>query len=117
MKLSEYKGRDTLDLWEKIFEPVIELASDAEIHKMFLGTTSPMKAISKALKDHKDALMQIMAVTEGKSVEEFEKTMNISTFPTKMLELFKQPEVIQLFTFQGQTGGAKSSVSASEKHN
>lgn len=56
--------------------------------------------------------MQIMATMDGVPVEEYK--CNVFTLPVKILELLNDPDIVQLFTYQGQTGDANSSGSASE---
>ena len=53
-----------------------------------------------------------MATMDGIPVEEYK--CNVLTLPVKILELLNDPALIQLFAYQGQTGDAKSSGSASE---
>ena len=56
--------------------------------------------------------MQIMATIDGVPVDEYK--CNVFTLPVKILELLNDPALVQLFTYQGQTGDAKSSGSVSE---
>ena len=53
-----------------------------------------------------------MATMDGVPVEEYK--CNVFTLPVKILELLNDSELIRLFTYQGQTGDANSSGSASE---
>ena len=53
-----------------------------------------------------------MAAMDGVPVEEYK--CNVFTLPVKILELLNDPDLVQLFTYQGQTGDAKSSGSVSE---
>ena len=110
MKLSEYHGEAALDILADLIEPVGEIMSDKEIGEVF--KKNRFKAIGLAIKNHKKAVMQIMAVLDGVPVDEYK--CNVFTLPAKILELLNDPELIQLFTYQGQTGDANSSGSASE---
>ena len=110
MKLSEYQGEAALDLLADLIEPAGEIMSDKEIGELF--KKNRFKAIGLAIKNHKKAVMQIMATMEGVPVEEYK--CNVSTLPVKILELLNDPALVQLFTYQGQTGDANSSGSASE---
>ena len=56
--------------------------------------------------------MQILATMDGVPVDEYK--CNVFSLPVKILELLNDPEMIQLFQYQGQTGDANSSGSASE---
>ena len=109
MKLSEYKGEAALDILADLIEPAGEIMSDKEIGEVF--KQNRFKAIGLAIKNHKKAVMQIMAALDGVPVAEYK--CNVFSLPVKILELLNDPELIQLFTYQGQTGDAKSSGSAS----
>ena len=110
MKLSEYQGEAALDVLADLIEPVGEIMSDKEIGEVF--KKNRFKAIGLAIKNHKNAVMQIMATIDGVPVEEYK--CNVFTLPAKILELLNDPDIVQLFTYQGQTGDANSSGSASE---
>lgn len=110
MKLSEYQGEAALDLLADLIEPAGEIMSDKEIGDVF--KKNRFKAIGLAIRNHKKAVMQIMASMDGVPVDEYK--CNVLTLPVKILELLNDPDLIQLFTYQGQTGDAKSSGSASE---
>ena len=110
MKLSEYQGEAALDILADLIEPAGEIMSDKEIGNVF--KKNRFKAIGMAIKNHKKAVMQIMATMDNVPVDEYK--CNVFTLPVKILELLNDPSLIQLFTYQGQTGDAKSSGSASE---
>ena len=110
MKLSEYQGEAALDILADLIEPAGEIMSDKEIGDVF--KKNRFKAIGLAIKNHKKAVMQIMATMDGVPVDEYK--CNVFTLPVKILELLNDSELIRLFTYQGQTGDANSSGSASE---
>ena len=110
MKLSEYQGEAALDILADLIEPAGEIMSDKEIGEVF--KENRFKAIGLAIKNHKKAVMQILAALDGVPVEEYK--CNVFSLPVKILELLNDPEMIQLFQYQGQTGDANSSGSASE---
>lgn len=110
MKLSEYQGEAALDILADLIDPVGEIMTDKEIGEVF--KKNRFKAIGLAIKKHKKAVIQIMATMDGVPVEEYK--CNVFTLPVKILELLNDPDIVQLFTYQGQTGGANSSGSASE---
>ena len=109
MKLSEYQGEAALDILADLIEPAGEIMSDKEIGEVF--KKNRFKAIGLAIKNHKKAVMQILATMDGVPVEEYK--CNVFSLPVKILEILNDPEMIQLFQYQGQTGDAKSSGSAS----
>ena len=110
MKLSEYQGEAALDILADLIEPAGEIMSDKEIGEVF--KKNRFKAIGMAIKNHKKAVMHIMAIMDGVPVDEYK--CNVFTLPVKILELLNTPELAQLFPSQGQTGDANSSGSASE---
>ena len=110
MKLSEYHGEAALDILADLIEPAGEIMSDKEIGDVF--KENRFKAIGLAIKNHKKAVMQILATMDGVPVDEYK--CNVFSLPVKILELLNDPEMIQLFQYQGQTGDANSSGSASE---
>ena len=110
MKLSEYQGEAALDILADLIEPAGEIMSDKQIGDIF--KKNRFKAIGLAIKNHKKAVMQIMATMDGVPVEEYK--CNVFSLPVKILELLNDPDMIRLFQFQGQTGDANSSGSVSE---
>ena len=110
MKLSEYQGEAALDILAGLIEPAGEIMSDKQIGDVF--KENRFKAIGMAIKNHKRAVMQILATIDGVPVDEYK--CNVFTLPAKILELLNDPDLIHLFTYQGQTGDASSSGSASE---
>ena len=110
MKLSEYQGETALDILADLIEPAGEIMSDKEIGEVF--KKNRFKAIGLAIKNHKNAVMKIMATMDGVPVDEYK--CNVFTLPVKILELLNDPDIVRLFTYQGQTGDANSSGSASE---
>ena len=110
MKLSEYQGEAALDILADLIEPAGEIMTDKEICEVF--KKNRFKAIGLAIKNHKKAVMKIMATMDGVPVDEYK--CNVFTLPVKILELLNDPDIVQLFTYQGQTGDANSSGSASE---
>lgn len=110
MKLSEYQGEAALDILADLIEPAGEIMTDKEIGEVF--KKNRFRAIGLAIKNHKKDVMQIMATIDGVPVEEYK--CNVFTLPVKILELLNDPDIVQLFTYQGQTGDANSSGSASE---
>ena len=110
MKPSEYQGEAALDILADLIEPAGEIMSDKQIGDVF--KENRFKAIGLAIKNHKKAVIQILAIMDGVPVEEYK--CNVFTLPVKIIELLNDPDIVQLFTYQGQTGDANSSGSASE---
>lgn len=111
MKLSEYKDDAALDLLADLIEPVTEILSDEAVKKA-AEEGKKAKAVSIAIKNHKKEVMAFLAAIDGVPVEEFH--CNVLTLPTRLIELFNDPGIVQLFTFAGQTEEATASGSRTE---
>ena len=110
MRLSDFQGEAALDLIADLIEPFGEIATDADFLKLYRGGER-IQAASKVIKNHKKAIIKILALLDGVPVEEYK--VNVFTLTAKLVELFNDLEAVDLFLSQGQTGDAKSSGSAS----
>lgn len=110
MRLTDIKGEEALDFLADIMDPIISIMSDKEVQDAFRADDR-LTAIKLLLRSHKKETIQIMAIMdgEGDAVEAYTEKVNILTLPKKLLALFNDPEVMALFTSQGQmTDGADS---------
>lgn len=110
MKLSEFKDDAALELIADIIEPATEILADPAIKEAF--SRSKMAAIKVAIKNHKSAIKEIIARLDGKTPEECHFTA--LSLPIKLLSMFNDPELQQLFTLSGQTADETACSSASE---
>ena len=110
MKLSEFKDDAALELIADIIEPATEILADPAIKEAF--SRSKMAAIKVAIKNHKSAIKEIIARLDGKTPEECHFTA--LSLPIKLLSMFNDPDLQQLFALSGQTEGENASASASE---
>lgn len=110
MKLSDYKGEEALEVLANLIEPAAEIMADKEVAEA-AKTKSKAKAISVAIKNHKKSVIEILAALEKADPNTYE--VSLLTLPIKLAEILSDKELMSLFTFQGQTGGANSSGSAS----
>lgn len=111
MKLSDYKDEKALDLLADIIEPAAEIMSDQEVIETAKGENMARTA-SVILKRHKKAVIAVLAALDGVPVEEYH--CNVFSLPAKLLELFNDPDIAQLFSFAGQTEDETSSGSRME---
>lgn len=100
MKLSDYKDEAALDLLAELIEPASEILADAEVRKA-AEDGNRLRAVALAIKNHKRAVMSVLAALDGVPIEEYH--CNVLTLPAKLVELFDDPDISQLFTFAGQT--------------
>lgn len=95
MKLSEIKGEQALEVLADLMEPVAEICSDEEITNLLNEDVQVLKIAQKMLKNHKKAVITILAVLDGKDPENYE--VNILTLPVKLFEVLNDKRLQQLF--------------------
>lgn len=97
MKLSDIKGEAALDALVDIIDPITEIATDKQIVALF-REGNKVKAIKEAIKVHKKAVINILAILNQKSAEEYVETMTLASLPAQALDIFNDPELAVLFT-------------------
>ena len=117
MKLSDIEGEQAIDVLADLLEPASEIMTDKEFVSTF-RTGDKLKAISRALKNHKQAVIAILAITDGADPKTYKP--KLLTLPAKLLELLNDPEIIGLFQSQGQedktsSGSATVNIEAKEQ--
>lgn len=111
MKLSDYKDEAALDLLAELIEPASEILADNAVRDA-ASARKTWRAVALAIKNHKASVMKVLAALEGVPVEDFH--CNVMTLPAKLVELFDDPDIAQLFTFAGQTEEQTASGSLTE---
>lgn len=101
MKLSEIKGERALEVLADLIEPVAEILGDKEIGAVFQSGKAPAKAIKLALKNHKKAVLAMMAAIDGEDPETYQPSLVV--LPKWLLDLLNDPEVQKLFASQETT--------------
>lgn len=101
MKLSDIKGERALDVLADMIEPVAEIMGDNEISTILQSGKAPIKAIKLALKNHKRAILDMMAAIDGEDPETYQPS--IFVLPKRLLDLLNDPEVQRLFSSQEAT--------------
>ena len=99
MKLKEIKNEKAIELLADMFDPIMEIASDEKVVSA-ARSDNKILMVKVILKEHSNAVFQLMAMSDGVPVEEYE--CNVVTLPAKLVELFNQPEFEFLFQSQGQ---------------
>lgn len=92
-KLSEIKGEEALDVIAEILVPITAIANDDEVKEGF--ETNVAKCISIMLKKYKAEVMHILAVVDGKKVEDLD--FDILELTGSLVELLNEPAVQSLF--------------------
>lgn len=111
MKLSEIKGEAALDAVADIIEPLSIIVADKQFMQDY-KTKPKLLVIKSVLKGHKQEVLQILAVLDQKSIEEYMETVNLLTLPMQILDVVDDPEFEMLFRSQGQITEKTSSGSA-----
>ena len=112
MKLSDYKDDEALDLLVELIDPAAEIFSDVQIANILRNKQPAIKAVKLAIKNHKKAVMKILATLDGVDVKDYH--CNVLTLPVALLNILNDKELMDFFAFQGQTEGATNSGSVME---
>ena len=112
MKLSDYKDYEALDLLVELIDPAAEIFSDVEIANILRNNQPAIKAVKIAIKNHKHAVIQILATLDGVDVKDYH--CNVLTLPMALLNILNDNELMNFFASQGQNGDAMNSGSATE---
>lgn len=100
MKLSEIKGEKAIEVFADLLEPVGAILSDNEIAELIRKDSPKLEIIQRMLKKHAKEVVQMMAVIDDVPVEEYE--VNFVTLPAKLIELFNDEALTQVFRSQSQ---------------
>lgn len=113
MKISDYKGEEALDVLAELIEPAAAIMSDKDIAE-FARKKNRVMLIKTLIKNHKAEVIEVMAVLDREDPRQYAEKVNLFTLPKKLLEVFNDPDVMSLFTSQGQSVEETSSTSAME---
>lgn len=96
MKLSEIKGERAIEVFADLLEPVGKILSDKEIVEAIQNNESRMLIIQKLLKMHSREVIEMLAIVDGVPVDEYE--VNFVTLPAKLIEMFNDEAITELFS-------------------
>lgn len=118
-RILEARGDEALDVLAELLDPVTEIAQDKEIaEKLQKGSTASLGSFAREiLKRHKSAVFQIMAIDDGKTVEEERTLLSPVTIPLRLIALLNNPAVGELLFGSAATTGENGSSAASESGN
>lgn len=114
MKLSEYKGEKALDVLADLIEPASVIMADKEVTELARSKKPVVQIVKPILKKHKKEVIEILAALDGEDPKTYVKKVGIFTLPAKFIEIFNDPELMSLFTLQGQNTEKTNSGSATE---
>lgn len=105
-------NEEELDLLADLLEPAAEILGDKAVGDVFRTGGKPIVAVKYAIKNHKDAVIEILARIDGVPVKDYK--VSAITLPVKLLSLLNRPELKDLFTSAEQMSDAAPSGSATE---
>lgn len=110
MKLREFENEQALDLLADIIEPIAHIMADDKVEKMVKAKKPVLIIASHILKNNKKDVIEIVAMMNGADPTTFR--FNTVTLLKDIVEIMNDPDIISLFTLQGQTTDSESSGSA-----
>lgn len=96
MKLSEIKGEKAIEVFADLLDPVGKILTDEDVRKLITDNAPKVEIIKTMLKNHSKEVIEMMAIIDDVPVENYE--VNFATLPMKLIELFNDEAVGQLFT-------------------
>ena len=110
--MSVRSNEESLELFADLLEPFSEIFADPELAKLHQMNAKNVVIAKTAIKNHKKAVIEILALIDGVSVEEYK--INPLNLFVKVVQFLNKPEVGELFTSQGQKSGGKFFGSVTE---
>lgn len=113
-KLSEIKNEEALDVLADLLNPIAELSKDEGLKKVYSDKENGGKlpAVQYAIKNHKKAVLEILAILDGENPETYE--VNMIQIPIKVMELLNDEDMLGFFQSQGLIVSDASSGSVTE---
>ena len=96
MKLSEIKGEKAIEVFADLLDPVGKILTDEDIRTLVKDDAPKIEIVQKMLKKHAKEVIKMMAIIDDVPEEEYE--VNFVSLPAKLIELFNDEAVTQLFT-------------------
>lgn len=112
MRLSEIKGEKALDMLVDLIDPVTLICADQEFVKLCVSNAAPIKIVRLLMQNHKKEVLRILAILNEEDPETYNPSL--IALPKMLMDLVKDPEVMDLFHSQDQMTGGESSGSAME---
>jgi len=111
-KLSEIRGDDALDVLAEILEPVSEIFTDNDFVDK-IRKEKKIQAASIILKNHKAAILKILAILKG--VDPGEYNPSLIELPMLVLGLMNDPELLPVFHLAGLKISSGSAMENTEE--
>lgn len=114
-RLQDIKGLEAIDVLADLLDPITELVKKPEILKVIdENGLNDIETIKALIKGGKMEVLQILAILDGRPIEEFLETFDILTLPVMLYQTFNDDALQAVFTSQGQNEAVKSSGLAME---
>lgn len=113
-RLSDFKDEEALDVLCEIIEPACEIMADERVQKAFEKGSgfTVVQAVKLIIKEHKRAVMQVMAALECVPFEEYH--CNLLTLPIQIMQIVNDNDLLTFFQSQVQTDSLTNSGLAME---
>lgn len=118
-KILDARSYDAFDVLCDLVDPATDILSDPVVVQNLATGGKKLVAVQKILKDHKEAIIRMMAVDDGITPEEEIERVTVVNLPFRVLALMANKEIQQLFfglaeTNKAATGSSAASTSESE---
>lgn len=112
-RITDANGYDALDVLTELCEPLDEITKDSAVAKFIDGGKFTMMGFIKLiLESHKEAAVKIMAIDDGKTVEEELGVISTLTLPVRLIRIFNNDSIKELFFGSAATGRPATGLSA-----
>ena len=92
MKITDFKGEEALDLLVNIMEPVTIIFADKAVRDAYKSQPK-LLLVKTVVKSHKAEVLEIMAMLNGMSADEYKAVITIPGLIRQMLELINDKEL------------------------
>lgn len=120
MKLSEIKGKRTLDVVAGLFSPVMAIAQDKDAMAFFAPQDAPKgmtaeqafaqrmgKAVPQLIATHRSDIIEILAVINGCTAEEYERDLTLPSLIQHVYEIITDDDLLAFFESAGKSSAEK----------
>lgn len=108
--LSEFRGVEALEVLADLIEPANEFMTDKEVVLLLRNRSTILSGAALILRKYPKAILRIMARLDEADPETYNPSL--VALPKMLVELFNDPELIDLFTSQGRNEDQTNSGSA-----
>ncbi len=97
-RILEARGDEALDVLAEMLDQVGKIAADPESNAMIRtgGGGTVLDLVKAMLKNHKEEVIAVMAIDDGKTADEERGLLTAMTIPARLLKLVSTPAVREL---------------------